>query len=334
MKVIDLFSGIGGLGLGFKQAGFDIVAAVELDAKRALAYRRNVTPKEVINADVRRVDFSRYIGVDGIIAGPPCQPYSKATPKSRKGVNHPYYGLDLEVVRAVRQVKPRFVVIEEVPAWKPDAVINELRRLGYAVHAKIYDMSDYGVPMKRRRWIVVAIEHGLVKDPMWGIAIPKEAPPRPADVLADLPPEPCDVDPCRWNGEIIYNHVTVEINPKIKELVQKIPPGYSLVKAHRAGIIDASKYVVNVDNKHSYWLYRVHPDEPLPTVPSPRRSMLLHPTLDRLITVRELARLYTFPDDFVLLKMNIDEMYEAITDSVPPKFGRKLAEALLRVLSR
>jgi len=334
MRVIDLFSGIGGLGLGFRQAGFDIVAAVELDAKRALVYRRNVAPKEVINADVRKVDFSRYIGVDGIIAGPPCQPYSKATPRSRKGVNHPFYGLDLEVVRAVRQVKPRFVVIEEVPAWKPDAVINELRRLGYAVHARIYDMSDYGVPMKRRRWIVVAIEHGLVKDPMWSITIPKEAPPRPIDVLAGLPPEPCDVDPCRWGNVIVYNHVTVEINSKIKELVQKIPPGYSLVKAHRAGIIDASKFVANVDNKHSYWLYRAHTDEPLPTVPSPRRSMLIHPVYDRLITVRELARLYTYPDDFVLFKMNIDEMYAAITDSVPPKFSMKLAKALLSVLSR
>jgi DNA (cytosine-5)-methyltransferase 1 len=332
MRVIDLFSGIGGLGFSFRQAGFDIVAAVELDAKRALAYRRNVAPKEVINADVRKVDFTRYVGVDGIIAGPPCQPYSKATPKSRKGVNHPYYGLDLEVVRAVRQVKPRFVVIEEVPAWKPDAVINELRRLGYAVHAKVYDMSDYGVPMRRRRWIVVAIEHGLVKDPLWSITIPKEALPRPIDVLAGLPPEPCDTDPCRWGDVIVYNHVTVEINSKLKELAQEIPPGYSLVKAHKVGIIDASKYVANVDNKHSYWLYRAHPDKPLPTVPSPRRSLLLHPIYNRLLTVRELARLYTYPDDFVLLKMNIDEMYAAITDSVPPKFAAKIAATLKEII--
>jgi len=332
MRVIDLFSGIGGLGLGFRQAGFDIVAAVELDTKRALVYRRNIAPREVINADVRRVDFTRYDGVDGIIAGPPCQPYSRATPKDRKGVNHPFYGLDLEVVRAVRQVRPRFVVIEEVPAWRPDAVINELRRLGYAVHAKIYDMSDYGVPMKRRRWIVVAIEHGLVKDPLWCITIPKETPPRPVDVLAGLPPEPCDTDPCRWGDVIVYNHVTVEINSKIKELASKIPPGYSLVKAHKAGIIDASRYVKDVEKKHSYWLYRVHPSEPLPTVPQPRRSMLLHPTLDRIITVRELARLYTFPDDFVLLKMSIDEMYAAITDSVPPKFAAKIATALREII--
>jgi DNA (cytosine-5)-methyltransferase 1 len=76
MRVIDLFSGIGGLGLGFRWAGFDIVAAVELDAKRAFTYRRNVAPKEVINADVRKVDFSRYIGVDGIIAGPPCRTHA------------------------------------------------------------------------------------------------------------------------------------------------------------------------------------------------------------------------------------------------------------------
>ena len=151
-------------------------------------------------------------------------------------------------------------------------------------------------------------------------------------MLAGLPPEPCDVVPCRWGGVVVYNHVTVEINSKIKELVQKIPPGYSLVKEHRAGIIDASKYVVNVDNKHSYWLYRVHTDEPLHTVPNPRRSMLIHPTHNRILTARELARLYTFPDNFVLLKMNIDEMYAAITDSVPPKFAAKIAAALKEVI--
>jgi DNA (cytosine-5)-methyltransferase 1 len=332
MQVVDLFSGIGGLALGFKQAGFSITAAVELDGKRAGVYKRNISPREMINADVREVDFSGYKGVDGIIAGPPCQPYSRATPASRRGVRHPYYGLDLEVVRAARQVKPRFVVIEEVPAWKPGIIINELQKLGYSVHAEVYDMSTYGAPIRRRRWIVLAFKPGHANGAVAKLSIPAELPPKPIDLLGGLPPEPCSEDPCTHNGTIVYNHVNYSINSKIRELIPKIPPGHSLATAHKASLIDASKYVKDINKKHSYWLYRIHPTEPMPTVPHPRRSMLLHPIYDRMVTVRELARLYTYPDWFDFRPLSIDGMYRAITDSVPPKFAEKLAEALLRAL--
>ena len=322
--VIDLFSGIGGLGLGFKMAGFDVELAVEINPRRAMNYKYNIRPRKIIVGDVRKIDFSEYRDIDGIIAGPPCQPYSNATPMNRKGINHPYFGLDLEVIRVVKQIIPHFVVIEEVPAWNPGTVINELRKLGYAIHAEIYDMSNYGVPMKRRRWIVIAVKGRLNID----FTIPMEKPPKPIDVLANLPPDPCTVDPCKWDGKIVYNHVNSAINSKLSELVPKIPPGYSLSKAHKAGIIDASKYVKDVSKKHSYWMYRIHPDNPLPTIPSPRRSILLHPIYNRMITVRELARLYTFPDTFILKSMSIDEMYNAITDSVPPKFATKIVTTI------
>ncbi len=333
MQVIDLFSGIGGLALGFKQAGFSIAVAVELDDKRASVYKRNISPKEMINADVRKIDFSNYKDVDGIIAGPPCQPYSKATPASKRGDRHPYYGLDLEVVRAAKQANPRFVVIEEVPAWRPNNIINELQKLGYRVHAEVYDMSIYGVPIRRRRWIVLAFKPEHANGPTAKLNIPPEPPPKPIDLLRGLPPEPCKDDPCAHNGAIIFNHVNYSINSKIKELIPKIPPGHSLVTAHRAGLIDASKYVKDINKKHSYWLYRIHPTEPMPTVPHPRRSMLLHPIYDRMVTVRELARLYTYPDWFNFRPLSVDGMYRAIADSVPPKFAEKLAEALLRALS-
>ena len=329
MSVVDLFSGVGGLGLGFKLAGFNVVAAVELNPKRSLVYKRNVKPTIMINSDVRKVDFTQFRNVDGIIAGPPCQPYSNATPKSSKGINHPFFGLDFEVVRAVRQVKPRFIVIEEVPAWKPNGIVDELRKLNYDVYAHIYNMNEHGVPMKRRRWIVVAIERGLASD----FAIPMAKPPNPGDVLSGLPEEPCGSNPCMWNDKVIYDHVNVSVNSKLKDVIPLIPPGYSLATAHRAGLIDASKYVKDVNKKHSYWLYRIHPNEPLPTVPHPRRSMLLHPFLNRIVTVRELARLYTFPDWFSFKPLSIDEMYSAITDSVPPLFAMKIAAAIKKLIS-
>jgi DNA (cytosine-5)-methyltransferase 1 len=333
MRVVDLFSGVGGLALGFRQAGFSITAAVELDARRAAVYKQNISPREVVNADVREVSLDGYKDVDGIIAGPPCQPYSRATPAGRRGIRHPYYGLDLEVIRAARQVNPRFIVIEEVPAWKPNIIISGLQELGYRTHAEVYDMSMYGIPIRRRRWIVVALKAEHANGSMAKLNIQAEPPPRPIDLLRGLPQEPCGEGPCTYNGAIIYNHVNYSINSRIRELIPKIPPGHSLTTAHKAGIIDASKYVKDVSRKHSYWLYRVHPVEPMPTVPHPRRSMLLHPIYDRMITVRELARLFTFPDWFDFRPLSIDGMYRAIADSVPPKFARKLAEALLRALA-
>jgi DNA (cytosine-5)-methyltransferase 1 len=327
MEAIDLFSGIGGLGLGFTQAGFKIKLAVELSTRRLEVYRRNVKPSMVINGDVRKINFSEYKDADAVIAGPPCQPYSSATPKNSKGINHPYYGLDEEVLRAVKQIKPKIIAVEEVPAWNPTRLIKGLSNMGYSTHAKVYDMSLYGIPMKRRRWIVIALMNGRASE----LSIPTAKPPKPIELLRDLPTDPCTVDPCSFNGRLVFNHVNASINSNLKELIPKIPPGYSLVTAYKAGLImDVSKYVKDIEKKHSYWLYRVPINEPVKVVPHPRRSMMLHPTYNRMITVRELARLYTYPDWFNLKPLSIDEMYRAITDSVPPLFAQRLAEAILK----
>ena len=184
----------------------------------------------------------------------------------------------------------------------------------------------------RRRWIVVALRGGSASAVFSRLEELREPPPRPIDLIKDLPPNPCSKDLCIHDGAAILNHVNYNINSRIKELIPKIPPGYSLVTAHRAGFIDASRYVKDVERKHRYWLYRVPIDGLVKVVPHPRRSMMLHPIYDRMITVRELARLYTYPDWFDFRPLSIDGMYRAIADSVPPKFSQKLAEALLRVL--
>jgi DNA (cytosine-5)-methyltransferase 1 len=331
-NAVDLFSGVGGLGLGFSLAGFTIEAAVDVDQRRASAYGRNIKPRRVIASDVRGVDFSQFRGVDVIIAGPPCRPYSIATPRAKRGTNHPEYGLDLEVLRAVREVMPKAVVVEEVPNWNPEPLVKGLEGLGYSVAYRLIPFSEYGVSTMRRRWIVVALRGGSASAVFSRLEELREPPPRPIDLIKDLPPNPCSKDLCIHDGAAILNHVNYNINSRIKELIPKIPPGYSLVTAYRAGFIDASRYVKDVERKHRYWLYRVPIDGLVKVVPHPRRSMMLHPIYDRMITVRELARLYTYPDWFDFRPLSIDGMYRAIADSVPPKFSQKLAEALLRVL--
>ena len=314
--ILDLFSGIGGLSLGFKAAGFEVVG-VELSKGRAYAYSMNVG--KAVNADVRQLNFEEFRGAVGVIAGPPCRPYSIATPKSARGQRHPEYGLDLEVLRAVRALKPRFVVVEEVPGWNPEPVTKGLRGLGYDVDYELVAFADYGVPTMRRRWIVIAVRGASASDVFRELHGMREAPPRPIDLIKDLPEGP---DPG-------IDHSTYNINSCIKDLIPYIPPGKALRDVANVVPRDLlSSCVKDVRKKHSYWLYRVPIEGLVKVVPHPRRSMMLHPTYNRMITVRELARLYTYPDSFTFKGLTIDEAMRAIADSVPPKFSQKLANAI------
>jgi len=117
MSVVELFSGAGGLGLGFKAAGYSVELAVDADCRRVETYKANVEPKKALCADVRGLDFSRWRGIDVMLVGPPCRPYSSATPPSKKGAAHPEYGLDAEVLRAAAEVWSRVVTVEEVSGW-------------------------------------------------------------------------------------------------------------------------------------------------------------------------------------------------------------------------
>ena len=312
--ILDLFSGIGGLGLGFRS--IDDVVGIELNKRRALAYAANVG--RVINADVRLIDYEGFRNVTGIIAGPPCRPYSMATPKWARGPRHPEYGLDAEVIKAVERLKPRFVVIEEVPGWDPVPIANALSALGYDVAYELVRFSDYGIPTMRKRWILIAMR-GDASSAFKNLHKMREQPPRPIELLSGLP-EGFDES---------IDHVTYNIKSCIRSIIPYIPPGRSLRDV--ANIIPrelVNNCVKDVGKKHSYWLYRVPIDGLVKVVPHPRRSMMLHPIYNRMITVRELARLYTFPDSYSFKALTIDAAMRAIADSVPPKFSRKLAYAI------
>jgi len=333
MTIVELFSGVGGLGLGFRVAGYSVEVAVDADCHRVETYKANVGPRKALCADVRELDFSKWRGVDVLLAGPPCRPYSSATPPGKRGAAHPEYGLDAEVLRAASEVRPRAVVVEEVPGWDPRGLAAGLAKLGYGVAYELVDFSEFGVPIARRRWILVAHKGAQAGAAFKALYSLREPPPKPIDVLTGLPPEPCTTDPCRWGGRLVYNHVASEVRSRLREVVPLIPPGYSLIEAHRAGIVDAGKYVSKPENKHRYWMYRVPLDRPAKVVPHPRRSIMLHPTQHRMVTVRELARLMAFPDWFNFRPLaSLDAMYRAIADSVPPKFSEKLAAALAAVL--
>jgi len=316
MFAIDLFAGIGGLGLGFKNAGFE-VTGVEIDYKKAKVYALNVGT--AIRADVRAFAFKRKLATV-IIAGPPCRPYSRATPKFRRGAAHPEYGLDMEVARATAEAEPEVVVVEEVPGWRPNQLLGALNELGYSAEVRLINFGEFGVPIAKKRWILIALKSLNAKDIFKELEKMREKPLNPEDVL-NLP-ETLGAFP---------DHRTYNIKSIVKELVPYIPPGYSLLSAYKAGLLPEQlirSAVKDVNKKHSYWLYRVPLKGPVKMVPHPRRSLLLHPLYDRPMSVRELARLMTFPDSFSFAPLNADEAMRAIGESIPPKFSEKLAKVI------
>lgn len=323
LLVIDLFSGIGGLGYGFKIAGFKLIG-FEVNRKKVLTYMLNVG--QAVEIDIRLAGFERFRGlVDTVIAGPPCRPYSCATPKRKRGRAHPEYGLDLEIARAVKQIMPSVVVVEEVPSWNPRKLSKLLREEGYRVGLRLIAFNDYGVPTLRKRWIMLACLNLDPEEVFDTLASEKEAPAEPFEILRGLPMKP--------NG--FLDHRTYQIKSQVRKLFKYIPPGYSFRSAYRAGLIPKKlvrRLIKCPKVKHSYWLYRVPLRGFVKVVPHPRRSMVLHPIYDRLLTVRELARLMTYPDDFSFKPLNVDEAMRAIGESVPPKFSEKLAKSLFKFL--
>ena len=320
MLALDLFAGVGGLGFGFRNAGFETLG-FEVDGRKAKAYALNVGA--AVRVDVRATSFARMRGLAAaVIAGPPCRPYSKATPKFRRGAAHPEYGLDMEVARAAAEVEPLAVAVEEVPTWNPAPLAAALMNLGYSVEFKLVAFSDYGAPTLRKRWIMIALKRGGAASAFRALEGMREPPPKPIDLLMGLPRE--------LGG--FPDHRAYEVRSKLRELFPYIPPGHSLRSAYRAGLIPegaVSGAVRDPLKKHSYWLYRPPPDGLVKVVPHPRRSVLLHPLYDRPMSVRELARLMTFPDSFSFAPLNADEAMRAIGESIPPKFSEKLARAIL-----
>jgi DNA (cytosine-5)-methyltransferase 1 len=177
LTAVELCAGAGGMLIGMHAAGFEHLAAIEVDPKAAATLRRNVPGLNVVEADLRTVDFTAYRGVDVVVGGLPCQPYS--IHGSRKGKNDDRE-LFLAGVRAVQKMKPRAFAFENVSGFAQvtharyrNVLIRLFGRVGYDVQLVTVDAQDWGVPQRRQRVIVV----GLRRDQdarMFSVPFPPE----------------------------------------------------------------------------------------------------------------------------------------------------------------
>ena len=345
LSVIDLFCGAGGLSLGFLKAGYDVCLGIDNDAKALETFAAGHPNAKTFCGDITQVTYEgtikELIGnktIDVIIGGPPCQGFSLAGPRN---FNDPRNKLYLSYIRLVKEIKPKAFVIENVPGLVglfdglvKDNIISEFTKLGYDVKYKILCAADYGVPQNRKRVIFVGIKSGMKEYEYPDICENRVT---CEMALSDLPSLETEVgsevqeyssEPqneyqkiMRVHSSVVYNHVAAIHSQKVKEIISMVPDG--------GNYKDLPEEYRNTRNFHVAWT-RFSSKKPAPTIDTGHRHHF-HYKYNRVPTVRECARLQSFPDDFVFLG-NKTQQFRQVGNAVPPLMAQKIAEQLSIVL--
>lgn len=323
-NAIDLFAGAGGLSLGLRQAGWNIVAACEYDTSAADTYRKNFGLEKTFG-DVREVSWTPYKGkVELLAGGPPCQPFSVAGNQRASGDERDMLP---EFVRAVREIQPSVFLMENVAGLVTgrnlpylQGKIEELEALGYGVSFKVLNASDYGVPQHRKRVIVLGSRSGIPRHPEPThdgvsqkrvsarsalIDTPTDAPNRAITTYAKVPV----LRPSPWAGMLV-NGGGRPIN--LDEPSQTIPASAG---GNRTHILDEDGVLLKY---HSHLMKG-----------GKVRTGLVQGV--RRLTLRESARLQSFPDDFCFLGER-SAQYRQVGNAVPPLLAKALGLSLLKSL--
>jgi DNA (cytosine-5)-methyltransferase 1 len=322
-RAIDLFSGAGGLSLGMKMAGWDVRVAVEYDATAIETHRKNMPDVLHLCDDIRDIDFCGYKGqIDLVAGGPPCQPFS---------VSGKQLGMmdirDMvpEFVRVVREVRPRAFLMENVkgltsPRFLPylEERIGELKSIGYDVHWKVLNAADYGVPQNRHRLFVVGVPIGIKFEfptPTHGSNSGKKG----RTVAEAL--EGCPIDESNRAKVVCCKNPVLRRSPYAGMLLNGKGrplnldgPAHTIPASaggNRTHILDPNGVLLN------YHAHLLAGGKPKPgEVDGCTR-----------LTVRQSARLQTFPDWFEFVGRK-NQHYAQIGNAVPPEFAAVVAKAL------
>ena len=353
----DLFSGAGGLTLGFKMAGFKVVFALDTDWEAIRTYVRNNPEVSWINKDIRKVAVKEVMEVagvrkgdfDAIVAGIPCEGYSLLN--RRYDPSDPRNYLFLEFMRMVRALKPKAVVIENVSGLLKranggfrKAIEDALKGLGYTVTSFQLNALDYGVPQKRVRVFFVGLvgkekfepppsTHAPLSESILPYLGEKRSRLKPYltvwDAMSDLPPlkpgekkEQYEEPPkteyqsmMREGANKLYNHEAPKHPKWTVKLIARTKPGQPIYSTFNQRI-------------------RLAWNRPAPTIPAGGvrpQWFFAHPEQPRGLTVREMARLQSFPDRYVFYGSIIKQRI-LVGDAVPPLLAQVIAKRLLKYM--
>lgn len=324
-KYIDLFAGAGGMSLGFDKAEFENILAVEYDKCFAETYSFNFPKHNLKVADIKNIsneEIKKLIGnnkIDVIIGGPPCQGFSIAGKIGRNFIDDERNQLFKEFVRFVEVIKPRIFVMENVAALKTHnkgktigEIVKEFERVGYTVKYDVLNAVNYGVPQQRRRIFVIGT---LDKENKFNFPEKTTKQITIAEVLKGLPK--------LESGETsdIPNHNAMNHSKQMLEKMSYVKDGGNrndIPEDIRPKSGDIRKYI------------RYNSNEPSICITGDMRKVF-HFNQNRALTGRELARIQTFPDDFIF-KGNAGKVQQQIGNAVPPKLAFQIANSVREVL--
>ncbi len=330
-KVIDCFCGAGGLSLGFENVGFDVIYAFDFDAKAIETYKSNpkyhhakAFVRDIYNVNKKSIekDLGCDLGtIDIVIGGPPCQGFSI---QRRGNDNDPRNKLVLEYVRLLMDIRPRMFIMENVGgilsrrgAPYIHALLNDLEAAGYAIQQRKLTASDYGVPQDRKRVIIIG---ELTNGGMAEYVFPDsdDGPKKTVrDTIFDL---------MNTDESTLPNHKADRLSGINLKRIQAIKEGQGRDSLPSELQLECQKK--NNGHRHLDTYGRMFWDQPSPTITarfdSFSRGRFGHPVLDRTITLREGARLQTFPDDFEFKGTKV-EVAKQIGNAVPPLLAEKVA---------
>lgn len=329
-KTIELFAGAGGLALGVEKAGFETVAAIEIDHDACDTLRANRPNWRVIEQDIAEItalDLCEYFGIkkgelDLLSGGAPCQAFSYAG--KRLGLEDTRGTLFYHYAKFLEQMQPKMFLFENVRGLLTHdrgntytTIKNVFKETGYTIQWKVLNAWDYGNAQKRERLITIGIRDDLVDKVSYTFPEPHEYKPVLKDILVDVPVSP-------------YTPYS-EYKRKIFELVP--PGGYWR---------DIDPDIAKEYMKGSWFngggrtgiLRRLSMDEPslaVLTSPSQKQTERCHPTETRPFTIRENARIQSFPDDWVFCG-NISSQYRQIGNAVPVNLAYDVALSVKKSL--
>lgn len=349
-KVIDLFSGSGGSALGFHQAGFEIKVAVDIDKDASETFKVNFPNASVIASDISYISGETLLeeaseeNGDNIvlIACPPCQGFSSARRK-REGRLDPRNKLIYEFLRIVEEIMPYAFVMENVPGLangngKPIFldILNNLQKFGYTTVHEVVEAPNYGIPQKRKRLVVIGTRDKNVR-----LTFPKHTHSNPGNLsengllpwktvresISDLPPIRAGEIHPQYSLHRASN--LSELN--LLRMINTPKDGGSRVSWPENLVLECHKKVKGYKDIYG----RVKWDTPSPTMTGGcamiSKGRFGHPEQDRAISLREAARLQTFPDDFKFIG-TVSSIAAQIGNAVPPLLAKKIAETLMNAI--
>ena len=346
---LEIFSGTGGMSLGALMAGIDVKVAIDIDKWACETYKSNHENTTVINADIRgikEIPLKKGRVQTILFGGPPCQGFSLSNQKTRNKENEKNW-LFLEFIRIAKLFNPDWIVLENVSGIQRtergfflEQICNQFHNLGYTLSYKLLNSVNFGVPQKRERFFLIGSKNGI------NFVFPNTSNQNTIavkDAISDLP--------ILENGASEFR-LNYKSNKKLSEYAKlmrgECPYSYNNgVSKNTDLVLNRYKYIpqggnwANIPKElmanykdytrcHGGIYHRLEEEQPSVVIGNYRKNMLIHPTQDRGLSVREAARLQSFPDSYIF-KGSLTEQQQQVGNAVPPLLAKAIFENIINL---